>query len=115
MASTFAQAPIELLSFPAASRSSSPGLETLDREQDISEAATRTPSLSPSRTSSFKRIHPGEYVAELGARELPQVDRGWHAWLFLVNAFVLETMIWGYSFTFGIVQVSYAFLRSGWS
>ena len=102
---TFVHVPVELLSFPADSRSSSPGLE-----EGISEAPTPR---TPARTSSFKSIRPGEYVAELGAKELPQVDRGWHAWLFLVNAFVLETMIWGYSFTFGIVQVSRAVQMKG--
>lgn len=47
----------------------------------------------------------GERAAELGAAELHPVDRGKHAMLFVAAAFVLETTIWGYSFTFGIVQV----------
>lgn len=42
---------------------------------------------------------------DLGSSELAPVDGGRQAWLFVAAAFVLETTIWGYSFTFGIVQV----------
>lgn len=50
----------------------------------------------------------GISVFELGAKELPPVDKGWAAWLFVLNGFLLEMIIWGYSFTFGIIQVSAA-------
>lgn len=46
-------------------------------------------------------------IAEREAVELPEVDRGKGAYKFLAAAFVLETMIWGYSFSFGIIQVSF--------
>lgn len=56
-----------------------------------------------SATSRGRRLS----IAERDAVELPEVDRGKGAYKFLAAAFVLETMIWGYSFSFGIIQVSY--------
>ena len=37
---------------------------------------------------------------------LPPVDRGPHAMQFLCAAFILETFIWGYGFTFSLIFVS---------
>ncbi|CZT45848.1 related to monocarboxylate transporter 2 [Rhynchosporium secalis] len=38
----------------------------------------------------------------------PRVDGGRDAWLFLVACFVLEALIWGFSFSFGVFQAYYA-------
>ncbi|GAA5888944.1 hypothetical protein JCM6882_009690 [Rhodosporidiobolus microsporus] len=40
-----------------------------------------------------------------GAKELPPVDRGRAAWGFVVASFILETFIWGYSFSFATILV----------
>ncbi|CAE6503032.1 unnamed protein product [Rhizoctonia solani] len=36
--------------------------------------------------------------------ELPPVDRGFKAWSFVGAAFVLETIVWGFGFTYGVFQ-----------
>ena len=35
---------------------------------------------------------------------LPPMDRGWQAWKFCISASMLETLIWGYGFSFGVFQ-----------
>ncbi|KAI0788889.1 MFS general substrate transporter [Abortiporus biennis] len=40
-------------------------------------------------------------------QELPPVDKGRDAWVFCICAFVLETMVWGFDFTYGIFQAYY--------
>ncbi|GAA5971252.1 hypothetical protein JCM21900_004199 [Sporobolomyces salmonicolor] len=39
------------------------------------------------------------------AQELPPVDRGRGAWTFLAAAFILETFIWGFSYSFASILV----------
>jgi hypothetical protein len=39
---------------------------------------------------------------------LPRADGGKDAWLFLAACFVLEMMIWGFPFTFGVWQDHYS-------
>lgn len=96
------------------SRSSTFSLSRSNSKQDVfDDERHQLPDLAPtySRDSSPMRrftaggARAGERASELGAAELHPVDRGKHAMLFVAAAFVLETTIWGYSFTFGIVQV----------
>jgi len=35
---------------------------------------------------------------------LPPIDRGHQAWMFCLSASVLEMLIWGYGFSFGVFQ-----------
>ncbi|CAE6492448.1 unnamed protein product [Rhizoctonia solani] len=42
--------------------------------------------------------------AEPAGLELPPVDRGFKAWSFVGAAFVLETIVWGFGFTYGVFQ-----------
>ncbi|KAJ5407598.1 hypothetical protein N7509_001481 [Penicillium cosmopolitanum] len=39
---------------------------------------------------------------------LPPVDGGRHAWLFLLASAMLEALVWGYAFSFGIFQKYYS-------
>jgi hypothetical protein len=39
---------------------------------------------------------------------LPQPDGGKEAWLFLTACFILEALIWGFPFTYGIFQDFYS-------
>ncbi|KAH7322169.1 major facilitator superfamily domain-containing protein [Rhizoctonia solani] len=41
---------------------------------------------------------------EPAGMELPPVDRGFKAWSFVGAAFVLETIVWGFGFTYGVFQ-----------
>lgn len=39
---------------------------------------------------------------------LPPVDRGKDAWLFLAAAFIVEALVWGFPFSFGVFQDYYS-------
>lgn len=39
---------------------------------------------------------------------LPAADRGSSAWLFLAAGFVVEALVWGFSFSFGVFQQYYS-------
>lgn len=38
---------------------------------------------------------------------LPPVDGGWRAWSMLAAAFMVETLLWGFPFSFGVLQAYY--------
>ncbi|KAG8717158.1 hypothetical protein FRC08_008105 [Ceratobasidium sp. 394] len=66
-------------------------------------------SASPSRPKSQEFA--GDSTAgltpspeELAALALPPIDRGFKAWSFVAAAFVLETLVWGFGFTYGVFQ-----------
>lgn len=52
-----------------------------------------------------------------GEQELPPMDRGMDAWLFLAACFVMEALVWGFAFSYGVFQKYYsgidAFKNSG--
>ena len=39
---------------------------------------------------------------------LPPADGGKQAWLFLAGAFMIEALVWGFPFSFGVFQEYYA-------
>lgn len=41
------------------------------------------------------------------SQSLPPVDGGRAAWLFLLGCFVIELVLWGFPFSFGVFQVYY--------
>ncbi|KAJ5087451.1 hypothetical protein N7456_011067 [Penicillium angulare] len=43
-----------------------------------------------------------------GGRELPPIDRGMDAWLFLAACFVMEALVWGFAFSYGVFQAYYS-------
>ncbi|KAL3472268.1 MFS general substrate transporter [Aspergillus californicus] len=44
---------------------------------------------------------------ENATQQLPPVDRGMDAWLFLAACFVMEALVWGFAFTYGVFQAYY--------
>ena len=38
---------------------------------------------------------------------LPPADSGWAAWVFLSGCFMIETFLWGFPFSFGVLQDYY--------
>ncbi|KAI0741945.1 MFS general substrate transporter [Daedaleopsis nitida] len=65
-----------------------------------------TPTVLSAQSSmvALRAVDPQEGT---NVQELPPVDRGFRAWSFCAAAFVLEMMIWGFSFSFGIFQEYY--------
>ncbi|KAJ5605426.1 Major facilitator superfamily domain general substrate transporter [Penicillium lagena] len=55
----------------------------------------------PSDQQSDRKINPEQ-------TGLPPIDGGIHAWLFLTASAVLEAIVWGYAFAFGIFQDYYS-------
>jgi hypothetical protein len=40
-------------------------------------------------------------------KKLPPMDGGMNAWLFLAACFVMEALVWGFAFTYGVFQEYY--------
>ncbi|KAG9079273.1 hypothetical protein FRC06_007856, partial [Ceratobasidium sp. 370] len=69
-------------------------------------------SASPIRPDPSARLgggNEGHHISseELTAAALPPVDRGFKAWSFIASAFVIETLVWGLGFTYGVFQEYY--------
>ncbi|KZT20102.1 MFS general substrate transporter [Neolentinus lepideus HHB14362 ss-1] len=43
-----------------------------------------------------------------GEKQLPPTDRGWRAWTFCFASFWLETIVWGFGFSYGVFQEYYS-------
>ncbi|GAA6023212.1 hypothetical protein JCM10207_004481 [Rhodosporidiobolus poonsookiae] len=64
-----------------------------------------TPSLSRTATRTSTEQFEIEDGTEGQGQALPPVDRGRGAWGFVAAAFLLETFIWGYSYSFATILV----------
>lgn len=84
------------------SRSSTFSLSRHNSKESIFDDEPATLSRDP---SPLRRMSVGERAPQLGQSELAPVDRGKGAMLFVAAAFCLELVIYGYAFTFGVVQV----------
>ncbi|KAF4637259.1 hypothetical protein G7Y89_g833 [Cudoniella acicularis] len=62
---------------------------------------------SDSEQQSIEQL-PGNVIESFDDSGLPPVDRGKDAWLFLAAAFVVEILIFGFSFSFGVFQDYYS-------
>ncbi|ESK88007.1 mfs monocarboxylate [Moniliophthora roreri MCA 2997] len=56
----------------------------------------------PQNDSNFE-----EPILRVNESSLPPVDGGPHAWLFLVSAFVIEAIVWGFPSSFGVFLEAY--------
>ncbi|KAF8703642.1 Major Facilitator Superfamily, partial [Rhizoctonia solani] len=86
-------------------------LQTLSRRGDHSTGAS---TVAVSRLAS-KDDSNTQVASESGQREtdslpdheglsLPPIDKGFAAWSFVAAAFMLETLVWGFGFTYGVFQ-----------
>ncbi|VDB93434.1 unnamed protein product [Peniophora sp. CBMAI 1063] len=74
--------------------------------------ATGPTTAAPSRVASTDRValeldHESESQREEEAVALPPVDGGVRAWTFVFCAFILETLVWGFPFSYGVFQEYY--------
>ncbi|KAG8689255.1 hypothetical protein FRC11_003530 [Ceratobasidium sp. 423] len=80
-------------------------LQTLSRR---GEHSTGTSTVAVSRVNSKDDGGAGQREpspsSEREGLSLPPVDKGFAAWSFVVAAFVLETLVWGFGFTYGVFQ-----------
>ncbi|KAJ5455664.1 uncharacterized protein N7458_003928 [Penicillium daleae] len=65
------------------------------------------PSGSSTTMETFE-VSSRDSVADHHEMNLPPVDRGRRAWLFLAACFIIEALIWGFTFSFGIFQDYYS-------
>ncbi|KAJ5040818.1 hypothetical protein NUH16_011110 [Penicillium rubens] len=61
-----------------------------------------------SRSTSFVPFDQESDSSILDHQKLPPVDGGVQAWLFLMASAMLESLVWGYAFAFGIFQDYYS-------
>ncbi|OQE31242.1 hypothetical protein PENSTE_c001G03281 [Penicillium steckii] len=73
---------------------------------DCGKIDVNEPLSSPPDTSHDKVPSPN--ASGKSHDSLPPVDRGKHAWLFLLASAMLEALVWGYAFSFGIFQKYYS-------
>ncbi|RPD56103.1 MFS general substrate transporter [Lentinus tigrinus ALCF2SS1-7] len=66
----------------------------------------RTPG-TMSEESSMAAMRVEDPQEGVTVQELPPVDKGIRAWTFCAAAFVLEMMVWGFGFSYGIFQDYY--------
>ncbi|KAJ5579644.1 Major facilitator superfamily domain general substrate transporter [Penicillium hispanicum] len=75
----------------------------------LSDSKDSTPSFS---TRSFEKESFGSsresVVGIIDEEKLPPMDGGLHAWLFLLASAMLEALVWGYAFAYGIFQDYYS-------
>ncbi|GAA5988514.1 hypothetical protein JCM10908_003601 [Rhodotorula pacifica] len=100
-----------LADFEALGRSSTPVAQLPDLPStpppELARSATRrseTDLQTEEAGQKMRRMSMGDEVGPDGA-SLPPIDRGKDAWSFCFAAFVLETFIWGFSYTFPSILV----------
>ncbi|EMD38972.1 hypothetical protein CERSUDRAFT_112686 [Gelatoporia subvermispora B] len=79
--------------------------ESLDGDYEMSSVGPT--SSFRTDTSSAALAYQLEPQDGVNVQELPAVDSGRKAWTFCISAFVLETMVWGFGFSYGIFQDYY--------
>ncbi|CUA73150.1 hypothetical protein RSOLAG22IIIB_10590 [Rhizoctonia solani] len=60
--------------------------------------------VSSGRSALNDETSRSDFVLGTNASELPPVDTGFGAWSFVVSAFALDTLIWGFGLTYGVFQ-----------
>jgi hypothetical protein len=61
------------------------------------------------QTESLEELNASNHEpADVNLISLPRADGGKDAWMFLASCFVLEMIIWGFPFTFGVFQDYYS-------
>ncbi|CCO33757.1 hypothetical protein BN14_07843 [Rhizoctonia solani AG-1 IB] len=85
---------------------SSLGTDRLPSKFSFTSQVDPTSSDQVTNTSglSFRDASQGEVSLGLSTSELPPVDVGFGAWSFVASAFLLDTIIWGFGFTYGVFQ-----------
>ncbi|CCO32562.1 hypothetical protein BN14_06624 [Rhizoctonia solani AG-1 IB] len=86
-------------------------LQTLSRRGDYSTGAS-TIAISRAISKVDDNIPVGSETGQGGSSSspeheglsLPPVDKGFAAWSFVAAAFMLETLVWGFGFTYGVFQ-----------
>jgi hypothetical protein len=63
------------------------------------EKGQQTPLGEPTDGSQLSYVNNG--------KPLPPMDSGMNAWLFLAACFVMEALVWGFAFTYGVFQAYY--------
>ncbi|KAJ8111841.1 hypothetical protein OPT61_g5660 [Boeremia exigua] len=86
-----------------------PTLSSNQTERSGTQASTPRPTSIFNSNIELDAINP-DNDARAGGTEfsLPPVDTGKDAWLFLLSAFVMECLVWGFPFAFGIFQEYYS-------
>ncbi|KAB5587828.1 transport protein [Ceratobasidium theobromae] len=79
-------------------------LNELTRNSSLQKCQDEGIENGPGQAEPTSRCLVGDLNLEYAAMALPPVDRGFKAWSFVAAAFVLETLVWGFGFTYGVFQ-----------
>ncbi|TCD65934.1 hypothetical protein EIP91_002002 [Steccherinum ochraceum] len=79
---------------------------SIARHTDAVEMSTR-PSTYPADSGGRSSLASDAPEVPVNAQQLPPVDGGRQAWLFCFASFVLEILVWGFGFSYGIFQAYY--------
>ncbi|RPD73239.1 MFS general substrate transporter [Lentinus tigrinus ALCF2SS1-7] len=71
------------------------------------KGSSSSTTLPPGHSSTTSIADVGSHEGVINVQELPPVDRGIRAWTFCAAGFVLEMMVWGFGFSYGIFQDYY--------
>jgi hypothetical protein len=85
-----------------------PRVESSSRRPQLPSLATMEAELSTFNASTERiATNPQNDAADTNPQipdNLPPMDRGRQAWTFCISASVLELLVWGYGFSFGVFQ-----------
>jgi hypothetical protein len=75
-------------------------MEEVRGSPSLSSDTEKGPTSERNDTTQLSNAHNG--------KSLPPMDGGMNAWLFLAACFVMEALVWGFAFTYGVFQAYYS-------
>ncbi|KAL4244542.1 Proton-linked Monocarboxylate Transporter [Abortiporus biennis] len=97
---------VELLNLPNILTRTSAG--NGGRSHNPAEAITPTEAKSSQEIAVSSMEAAGNTGQNINIQELPPLDRGWRAWSFCFAAFIVEALVWGFSYSYGVFQNYYS-------
>ncbi|KAI0788868.1 major facilitator superfamily domain-containing protein [Abortiporus biennis] len=97
---------VELLNLPNILTRTSAGNGS--RSHNPAEAITPTEAKSSQEIAVSSMEAAGNTGQNINIQELPPLDRGWRAWSFCFAAFIVEALVWGFSYSYGVFQNYYS-------
>jgi hypothetical protein len=71
-----------------------------ERSSSTNSSTSQNQELLPCNSKSDPEKTPLE-------NDLPPVDGGFHAWMFLAASTMIEALVWGFAFSFGVFESYY--------
>lgn len=82
--------------------------KTMEYELDHHRSSGQSSQVEIDSPNNGNGSNETESITGIEQQSLHPADTGLHAYLFLLSSFILEALIWGFAFTFGIFQQYYS-------